>query len=170
MIWKMENGNYLIRTMRSRYVDVINEAKGCFKSVHLNEFISSGLLDEASQFYEIKVNANFESSLREMDEIRDTGAYEDWIDYDRKIQSEVVQYRFGPIISSLEEYLYLANVYLIADSSLTEYLLEERVWGGFFGEIKLIKVICKNLQLIHDKPLPTEFFDAKLGDLNSKIS
>lgn len=149
MLWQLSNGNLLINTKTHN----LSDCTTYFHSAEIKSVLENKVLDGIGRFIEIKTFGQFisiDDIKSHLSEIIVEFEREKSVKIGNRILGEVVKTFGSPIVSSLDDYLYLTDLYLIENNKFVEYFISEKTYHGFFGEIKET-IVYDNLKMLYLK-------------------
>lgn len=147
MFWQLSNGNFLINTKTYNLSDYTTY----FHSAAIKSVLEDKVLDGIGHFIEIKTFGQFisiDDIKSHLSEIIVESEREKSLKIGNRTLGEVVKTFGSPIVSSLDDYLYLTGLYLVETNKFVEYFISEKTYQGFFGEIKET-IVYDNLEMLY---------------------
>lgn len=159
MLWKIPNGNYLLR---SRYdsgekkLVSISDCSHYFGGKIAKEFLAKDIFKEIGEFYEIEIHSLFETKIEELKRILETASEKELAEFYQKYPCKIVRRFRPPSTFSLEDYLYLSGLCIVENDNFIKYTIEEKACRTFDTEIHS-EIIFERLVLLSKDFLPVEF-------------
>ncbi|HQU86276.1 MAG TPA: hypothetical protein PKY59_24315 [Pyrinomonadaceae bacterium] len=170
MLWKILNGNYLLRSRHSfdeHKLVSISDFSRYFGGKTAKEFLAKDIFNEIGEFYEIEVHRFFESKIEEMTRKIKTVSEIEISEFFQENPCKIVRRFRAPSTFSLEDHLYLSGLCIVENNNFIRYTVEEKACRTFDTEIRS-EIVFEGLILLPEDFLPVEFQTRLLNEFKSK--
>lgn len=156
MLWKIPNGNYLLRSRKTlddgKLISIFDCAR-YYCGETATKFLAQEIFKETGEFYEIELNRLPESEV-------------DTQNFYQENAGKIIKHYRRPSTFSLEDYLYLNDLYVVEDGNFLLYSVSEKACETYDTEIR-VETVFENLVPVTDDFLPKEYLKMLLNDYRS---